>query len=153
MRDALPPLDRWSALGLAGVGATAYGLWYAGPVGLFAGVALAACWLVTPFGAAALGSVVAGAILPAPAPSPAAAALVTLGLAATVAGELRDASAPSVALGAFAALALGAAVLPALSVRFDLWRVAGGLALVVALAAYALYRYELVRLGLVEVDA
>ncbi|MFC7153843.1 hypothetical protein ACFQPA_00035 [Halomarina halobia] len=101
----------------------------------------------------AFGAVLAGALVPGTVPPGPSGVLVILGLAGALAGELRDAAAPAEALVAFGALALVAAGVPTLAAQFPLWQTASGTAVVVAIVAYALYRYELVRLRLVEVDA
>lgn len=123
-----------------------------GPVGAAAGLAtLGLWWLVTAPYAVAAGQVLAVAVLPVDVGLPVLAA-IEASLLAILLGPLLTTDAPVGSATAFVVCAAGLAVIPMtlLSTGRPLWTAAAALAVVAAVAAYALHRYERVRLGLVE---
>lgn len=127
----------------------------AGPVGIFAGGALALCWYRFPtVYAFALGHVVLAALLSKTAPltafAPAEAGLFVMlvGPAARDESSLRTVATTAACF--FGLLAIAWAVR---SSTGDLWLAAMALLGSMALLAYGIHRYELVRFGLVEVES
>lgn len=144
------PLDREHIGGVAALLVVTAALGYvAGPLGVVAGLAVALVWwyLSTPYAIAAghlaLVAVTAGdfslGFL-----------LAEAGFALLVASDATNRRTGAVAIGLFSGLVLLTQGL--YTTTDELWLTAGGLTLAVAVLAYGLHRYELVRMGLVEAD-
>lgn len=136
-----------SVVAFAGLAAA---LWYdVGVAGPLVAAAVGVTWLL----AAAPYAVAVGYLAVVLVVDPATAVATHVGLAAILAADLATGRRPQTGLRAIVAFAVVALALGAV-VRFEPpFAAAGVLALVVAGVGYALHRYELVRLGLVDATA
>jgi hypothetical protein len=134
-----------------GVAVTAF-VSLGGPAGVFVAAALVGVWFVLPVEYVfAAGQVCLLVVAPEPVGLELLLA-VEAGLGVLVAGSLREAAAswrPPV-VWVLAAVGLGGGVVATAANGTDLWQVALVLWVALAVAAYGLYRHELVTLGLTE---